>query len=95
MAHCTLGGRDRELRYDWKAIRRLRNEHGVNLLVDLSEDLLTDPQAVTALVWAACLHETPGLTLDEVDTWITLPQLHTIAEAVAQALQDALAMPTG
>ena len=91
MAHLTLGGRDRELRFTWKALRRLRNEQEVNLLAgDLSEEMFMDPQTVTALVWGACLHESPGLTLDEVDEWITLPALGTVATALASAIQEAL-----
>lgn len=91
MAHCTLGGRDRELRYTWKALRRLRNEQGINLLArDLTEELFTDPQTVTALVWAACLHQATGLTLDEVDEWVTLPELGNIATALALAIQEAM-----
>lgn len=87
--HVQLGGQQRELRYPWKTIRRLHAEAGINLL-KMEETDFTDPAKMSAIIWAGLLWEAPALTVEQVDEWITLGSLKTLAEAVADAMRSAL-----
>ena len=89
MGMVTLGGQARDLRYPWKTIRRLHAEAGINLL-KMEETDFTDPAKMSAIIWAGLLADSPALTVTEVDEWITLGLLKTLAEAVAEAMQAAL-----
>ena len=105
MSHLALRGHDHELRYTWPAIRRLREEHAINVLdlvggaqteeeaVAANEQKFLDPWWLTRMLWAGCLHDTPTLTLDEVDTWLELRDIGPVGTAIATALQAALQQP--
>lgn len=89
MAAVMLGGVARELRYPWKAIKRLHAEAGINLL-KMEEGDFIDPSKVSAIIWAGLLWETPTLTVAEVDEWLSLGKLKDLASAAADAMKDAL-----
>jgi hypothetical protein len=78
-----LGGKDRKLRFTWRAIRRLRKEHGVNILATTEEDF-TDPDKVAAMLWAALLEADPDIEVDDVD--FDLRELPAVVTALGQAM---------
>lgn len=86
--YVELGDGRRELRYPWKSVKRLKSECQLNLLSWKGD--VSDPDTITAVLWAGLIWETPDLTRDQVDDWITLKNLVAIEERVADALQEAL-----
>ena len=85
-----LGGVSRELRYPWKSIKRLKSECGINLLKGEDGFDASDPETITAFLWAGRLWETPELTRADVDEWITLANLAVLSESIGDAMQSAL-----
>ena len=91
-----LGGRERTLRYPMRSVKRLKAECGVNLF-GLGETQMSDPDVMSAVLWAGLIHGDPELTVDEVDGWYELKDLGAISEAIAGAMGGgtADADPTG
>ncbi len=81
----------RKLRYTWRSIRRLNNEHGVNLL-DLGEDAFINPDTISKMLWAGLVWDDPDLTVEMVDDLLELSKLGYISnkmgEAVAEQMSD-------
>lgn len=88
MVTVTVYGEPRTLLYDWRAIRRLAKEHGINILDGLDDDAARDPETLTALVWAGLIHERPDLALDDVN--FHLHEVRALSEAVGEAITVAM-----
>jgi hypothetical protein len=63
----VLGGRERTLRMDFKAMKRFHNATGLS---PWAREVWDDPspEMLVALLWAALTHEDPDLTLEDVET---------------------------
>lgn len=82
-----LGGETRHLVYDFNALCVLR-DHGVDAFA-LEDSALGDPRVIRKLVWAGLLNESPGLTLDEVGSWMDFSNLADVAHAFTKAFERA------
>ncbi len=88
MVTVTMDGMTRRLSYDWRAIRRLAKECGINILDGLEDDAARDPETLTALIWAGLIHEAPELALDDVN--FQLAEVRALSEAVGEAITVAM-----
>ena len=82
--YLELGGEQKEVRYTWKAIKRLRAEHDINLFGPDGD--YEDPHTITAMLWAALVWDNDKLTLDQVDDMIQLNKVVSISETLGTAL---------
>lgn len=84
--------RERRVAFTWGAIKRLQREHGMNFLQMVAEDeqWFMDPVKFSAVLWCGLVEDDPTLTVDTVDTLITLPRLGAITEAMLRAVGEAL-----
>lgn len=87
-----IGGKDRQLAYDFAAIILAEKLTGVNLMKAASFSDLSFTQ-VRGLLYAALLKDDPKLTLAEVDTWPIMYNLVTIQGAVAEAWFGSIPAP--
>lgn len=85
--------RERQVRYTWGSLKRLKQEQGINFLelVTGDTDWYMDPGTLSAVLWAGLIDEDPALTIAQVDAAIRLPQLAAITTAMLAAIQEALA----
>ena len=77
-----LNGVERHLCYDHNAIAQVEKITGLNLL--FAAAAAPNATALRALLWAALLRETPGLSLEEVGSWMTpqnIPTIHAALQA--------------
>jgi len=91
-----LGGKQRHLKYDFKAMLAIQRQTGRNLLDNKVVKKIieeTTPEDLLTLLWGELLHEEPGLTIDEVTGWITMENQREVALKVIKAW--AAAMPEG
>lgn len=84
--------RERRLSYPWGSIKRLKREHGLNLLLLVSEqaEQLMEPDVLSAVLWAGLLADDPDLTVEQVDGMLSLGRLVTVAESVTAAIAESL-----
>lgn len=70
----SLGGKERELRYDLNAIAEIGDRLGLTIrLAHFQEDLMDAPlslSAVRTVLWAGLIHAEPDLTEKEVGAWV-------------------------
>lgn len=83
-----LGGQTRSLVYDFNALCALRDS-GVDAL-SLTEEQMTDPRTIRALIWAGLLESEPSVTLKDVGGWMDPGNLKAVAEAFRKAMEKAL-----
>ena len=57
--YLELNGEQKEVRYTWKAIKRLRAEHDINLFGPDGD--YEDPHTITAMLWAALVWDNDKL----------------------------------
>jgi uncharacterized protein YoaH (UPF0181 family) len=93
MASLRLGGKQREVRFTWKAIKQLNREHGINVL-RLDEDAVTNPEVISLVIWAGLIHEDPELTVEQIDEWMDIGLLPAVGEAISAAVQESASRPT-
>lgn len=65
-----LGGKEREFRFDWGAIRRLERATGVGYIKVFENLEAGQIGLVVDLAWAGLLHEEPDLELATVEDWL-------------------------
>lgn len=84
-----LGGKSRVLRFDFNALCAVEEATGINAL---DGEVWVAPTAKTAraLLWASLLHEDPGLTIQEVGSWLTPHNFQSVADALASAYGAAM-----
>ena len=89
-----LGGVERGLLYTNRALKAIQRATGKNPF-DAREwgDLMRDPDGLATLLWAGLLHESPDLSVDQVDDWILLPRTNYYVERLWYAYRDALPEP--
>jgi len=86
----TLGGDDRTLRYDNRALWELEEATGLTV-GELGERLQRGSfQAVSYLVWAGLLHENGDLSVHDVVDMIDFGHLRGVAEKASESLAKAL-----
>ena len=78
----TIGGKDRSLAFDYRAMCVVEKLTGVNLLQDSVEANFT---LLGAMLFAALLHDDPELTLDEVGSWIHFKNAPVVYQALMSA----------
>ncbi len=61
-----IGGKERELRFTFRALKAIETETGVNLLQGEMEDVMSDLDKTVHMVCAALQHEDPPPSLDEI-----------------------------
>lgn len=78
-----IGGKTRQLCFDFSAICTVERLTGLNLLKSaVSEVSATN---LRALLYAALLRDDPTLTLEEVSKWITMKNVGVIHQALVTA----------
>jgi len=77
-----IGGKERKLAFDYKAIVTAEKVAGVNLLNDTFDASFT---SLGGLLYAALLHDDPMITLDEVGSWVNFKSAPVIYQAVLSA----------
>jgi len=84
--------KERHLLYDINAFATLEEEYGS---IDAALDALAKGKikALRALLWAGLLHEDESLTVKDVGKFLTLADLQQVAEAVNEALTQAMPQP--
>lgn len=86
----SLGGEDRELLYDLNALVELEAHFGgLQGILNIESNLAN----IRFMLWAGLIHAAPDLTEREVGAMVDTRRLNEYAEAVAQALQNALPPP--
>lgn len=85
----TLGGQEREIRFNFNALCRLEEQFG--------REPFDNPQAffenstpvkVRGFVYAALSGADPGITLEQVGAWLTVENMGRVLEAVIGAFND-------
>ena len=91
MARLTLD-RERTVAYTWGAIKRLHKEHKVDFLklVSAEEEWYFNPEQFSLMLWCGLVDEEPTLTVERVDSLITLPKLAAITDAMLRAVSEAV-----
>ena len=84
--YLELGGEQKELRYNWKSIKRLRKEQNINLFSTAHDEIYEEPDTISALLWAALIWENKDLTMDAVDELIELDQVAAISGVLGGVL---------
>lgn len=84
--------KERTLLFDLNAFACLEEEYGS---VDEALDALAKGKvkALRAILWAGLIHEDESLTVKDVGKLLTLAELQRVAEAVNEALAQALPKP--
>lgn len=84
--------KERTLLFDLNAFACLEEEYGS---IDEALDALAKGKvkALRAIVWAGLQHEDDSLTVKDVGKFLTLADLQRVAEAVNEALTQALPKP--
>jgi hypothetical protein len=91
-----IGGKERHLRYDFRAMVAFTKQTGKNLLnPEIVKKIIYDttPEDLSVMLWAELLHEEPGLELDEVIGWIDMENQALVARKTIEAWLAA--MPKG
>lgn len=91
-----IGGKERHLRYDFRAMVSFTKQTGKNILnPEIVKQIIYDttPEDILVLLWAELLHEEPGLDIDEVTNWIDMKNQAMVARKVVEAWLAA--MPKG
>jgi len=91
-----IGGKQRHLKYDFKAMVAFTKQTGKNLLdPKIVKQIIYDttPEDLLMMLWAELLHEEPRLTVDEVAGWINMDNQPEVARKAIEAW--AAAMPKG
>ena len=94
-----LGGKQRRLALDLNADIALQELSGETLgellqkmqgadLADAKARNLERTKAVRALLWAATQADSPGVTLTEVGSWVTIGNLVPVMEALGKAMRS-------
>ena len=86
-----IGGRERPLCFDMAAISRVERSTGLNLF----DAVLEAPGAVgtTSILYAALLHDDPGLTYEEVQGWVKPQNRFEVLKAVRAAWLGSIPEP--
>jgi len=90
-----IGGKERHLRYDFKAMVAFTKQTGRNIFnSDVIRQIIYDttPEDLLVLLWAELLHEEP-VNVDEVAGWINMENQAMVAKKIIEAW--AAAMPKG
>jgi len=78
-----IGGKVRQLVFDFNAICTVTSITGINLLE--ASVGVTDAPSMRALLFASLLHNDPDLTLEEVGSWITMKNIVHVKQALLTA----------
>ncbi len=79
----VINGSKYQLCYDHNAIAQAENATGINLLE--SAFRIQSANALRAMLWASLLKQNPGLTIEEVGTWLNPRNFLTVREALLAA----------
>lgn len=86
--------RERHLLFTNRALKTIQRETGKNPFDGQQwDDLSRDPDGLTILLRAGLLHESPDLTIEEVDEWVILPRVGYYRERLWYAYRDAMPDP--
>lgn len=87
--------KERNLRFDFNAMRAYERLTGHNMLSKSILNILKDinVDGATTLLWAALVHEDKDLTVDAVGAMLTLGDADRVFGALAQALGAAMPKP--
>lgn len=85
--------RPRTLRYTNRSLVKLEDESGLTASELVQRIAAGSMKALSQLVWAGLLHESPTLTVEEVLDWIDIERLDEIATAVGTAVEQAFGQP--
>ncbi len=76
----------RKLKFNFGAIRRLQEEHGINLF-EAGTNIL-DPVILAKVFWAGSLHSSPNLKLEEAHNEIDQLSPSELTEAVTSTIRE-------
>jgi len=82
--------KNRHLHYSFYGIRRLKKEHGINML-ELGDSSMLDPEIVVGLVWAGLVHEDHDLTMDAVAEMIDFGNMRYVTDKFGEEYANAQA----
>lgn len=88
-----IGGKSRELRFDFNALVQFEEDTGLNVLDGAVWNNMT-ATSLRALLRAALLHKEPELTLAEVGGWLELTDTAKIGEVLAAVFSSAMPEPS-
>lgn len=78
-----IGGKERHLAFDYRAIIMAEKVAGINLLSETFENISFT--SIAGLLYAALLKDDPSLTLEEVGSWIHFSNAPVIYQAILAA----------
>ena len=85
---------ERHLLFTNRALKAVQKATGKNPFEGDEWDALSrDPDGLTILLHAGLLHESPDLTVEEVDEWVVLPRVGYYRERLWYAYRDAMPEP--
>jgi len=85
--------KERQLRYTWGTIRRLKNEHKL-VFTDLSDEQLGDFDVIAKLLWAGLVWEEESLTVDAVADMVDMRRTGEVSGLIAEAMGGSTVPPT-
>lgn len=74
------------LRFDFAAICRMQDEHGINVLDD--KTWTPSPKLFAVLIWGGCLHAQPQLKLAEVARSVPLKDILSLHKKCVAVLNE-------
>jgi len=85
----TLGGQERELRFDMNAFAELEDLYGS---IQAGFEALASGKfkPIRTMLWLALLHENPNLTEREVGSWISIGDLAEVASKLTEEFSKSL-----
>ena len=94
----VIGGKERRLKYDFRAMVAFSKQTGKNLLDNkVVKQIIYDttPEDLLVMFWAELLHEEKGLTVEDVAGWITMENQPEVARKTIEAWAAAMPEPKG
>lgn len=86
----TVDGKAYPLRYDFLTFRNYEKKTGVN---PVTQEFGVSVSNLDAFLWAGAQRMTPGLTLEEVQGWITPKNIEALIDYVGECFMASLPPP--